>query len=53
MTHETLMNEKRFLVCLSLIQRMRNGGLLSDAEYTHARQLILAQYRPKISDLFE
>lgn len=50
---EALMNEKRFLACLSLIQRMRNGGLLSDAEYTHARQLILAQYRPKISDLFE
>ena len=53
MTHETMMNEKRYLACLSLLQRMREKGLLSDAEYTQARQLILDQHQPKISVLFE
>lgn len=53
MTHETLINEKRYLICLSLIRRMREKGLLSDAEYTQARRLILDQHKPKISVLFE
>ncbi len=53
MTHEVMMNEKRYLACMKLIQCMREKGLLSDTEYAQARQLILDQHHPKISVLFE
>lgn len=53
MTHEVMMNEKRYLACLRLLQRMREKGLLSDAEYAQACRLILDQHHPKISVLFE
>lgn len=53
MTHEVMMNEKRYLACLSLLQRMRDKGLLTDAEYAQARQLLADRYQPKISVLFE
>ena len=53
MTHEVMMNEKRYLACMKLIQRMREKGLLSDTEYAQARQLILDQHHPKISVLFD
>lgn len=53
MTHETLMNEKRFLACLSLLHTMLEKGLLTETEYAQARRLLADRYRPKISDLFE
>lgn len=53
MTHETMLSEKRFLACLSLIRCMHGKRLLSDTEYRQARQLLIEQYRPKISVLFE
>ncbi|MGN0762216.1 MAG: SHOCT domain-containing protein [Aristaeellaceae bacterium] len=53
MTHETLMNEKRFLACMCLIRHMRKEGLLSASEYGEARRLLIERYRPKISVLFE
>ena len=53
MTHEVMMNEKRYLACLNLIQRMHEKKLLTDEEYAQARQLLIDQYQPKISVLFE
>ena len=53
MTHEVMMNEKRYLACLNLLRTMRGKGLLTDAEYTQARQLLADRYQPKISIIFE
>ena len=53
MTHDVMMNEKKYLACLNLIQRMREKKLLTDEEYAQARQLLIDQYQPKISGLFE
>ena len=53
MTHETLINEKRYLACLCMIQKMREMGLVSASEYEQARQLLIERYQPKISVLFE
>ena len=53
MTHETLMLEKRYLACLSLLKMMKERALLNDAEYAQARQLLIDRYQPKISVLFE
>lgn len=53
MTHETLLLERRYPACLNLIQRMRDKKLLTDEEYTQARQLLIDQYQPKISIIFE
>ena len=53
MTHETLMLERRYLACLNLLRTMHGKGLLTDAEYAQARQLLADRYQPKISIIFE
>ena len=53
MTHETLVLERRYLACLSLLRTMLGKGLLTDAEYAQARQLLAERYQPKISIIFE
>ena len=53
MTHETLMLERRYLACLNLLRTMLGKGLLTDAEYAQARQLLADRYQPKISIIFE
>lgn len=53
MTHETLMLERRYLACLNLLRVMLGRGLLTEAEYEQARQLLAERYQPKISIIFE
>ena len=53
MTHETLMLERRYLACLNLLRVMLGRGLLTEAEYAQARQLLAERYQPKISIIFE
>lgn len=53
MTHEALLLERRYLACLNLLRVMLGKGLLKDAEYTQARQLLADRYQPKISIIFE
>ena len=53
MTHETLMQEKRYLACLGFLRSLKERSLLTDAEYAQARQLLIERYLPKISVLFE
>ena len=53
MTREQLLAEKRFLVCLRLLHRLRAEGLLSGAEYAQARSLLMDEYHPALSALFE
>lgn len=53
MTHEALLLERRYLACLNLLRVMLGKGLLTDAEYAQARQLLADRYQPKISIIFE
>ena len=53
MTHEQLLAEKRFLACLCLLHRLREKGLLTGTEYAQARSLLLNEYHPALSALFE
>ena len=53
MTHEQLLTEKRFLAGLRLLHRLREAGLLSGAEYAQAHSLLLDEYHPTLSALFE
>lgn len=53
MTREQLLAEKRFLVGLRLLHRLRDEGLLSGAEYAQARSLLLEECHPALSALFE
>lgn len=53
MTREQLLAEKRFLTCLRLLHRLREAGLLGSAEYAQARSLLLDEYHPTLSALFE
>lgn len=53
MTREQLLAEKRFLAGLRLLHRLREAELLSGAEYAQAHSLLLDEYRPALSALFE
>ena len=53
MTREQLLAEKRFLACLRLRHRLREEKLLSGAEYAQARSLLMDEYHPTLSALFE
>ena len=53
MTREQLLAEKRFLACLCLLHRLREEKLLSGAEYAQARSLLMDEYHPTLSALFE
>lgn len=53
MTREQLLAEKRFLACLRLLHRLREEKLLSGTEYAQARSLLMDEYHPTLSALFE
>lgn len=53
MTREQMLAEKRFLACPRLLHRLREEGLLSGAEYAQARPLLMDEYHPTLSALFE
>jgi hypothetical protein len=52
MGDEQLKTEMAYQVSLSLFESLLHAGLLTEAEFTKARELLLARYKPLLGGLF-
>ena len=51
MTTEQLRREMLFQATMACVGRMRNLGLLTDAEYDKCREMMLAKYNPPLGKI--
>jgi len=52
MGDEQFKAEMAYQVSLSLFESLLHAGLLTEAEFTKARELLLARYKPPLGKLF-
>jgi hypothetical protein len=52
MGDEQFKAEMAYQVSLSLFESLLHAGLLSEKEFTKARELLLARYKPPLGELF-
>ena len=52
MDDEQFRAETAYQAALSLAERLLHAGLLTEAEFSKARELLLARYKPSLGALF-